>query len=146
MDLVNNGMEVSYGTFFGGATRTETFQFIRVKDTFTPQPDEVDFILELESNGIFIGSDEFTIKIGADIIVESFDVDPDLQPGSTPENIGVRLRNISSTDIEDVRLTLRTDSQEFCPAFSTEFGSFTVLKVAGWALHFISPSNFVNVG
>lgn len=105
VDLVNTGIEVAYGTFFT-TPKTENFQFVRIKDSFTPLLDQVHFIIELKSDGVFIGTDEFDVKIGSDIVVDRVDIDSDLKPGGTPENISIRVTNVSPANIEDVRLDI----------------------------------------
>ncbi len=114
IDLVNDGIQVSYGTF-SSSLRVGTFQFVKVNDDFTSTllGDTIHFTLEIRTGGIFFGSDEFDLKVGADIIVDSIDFDRRLVPdgGLITRGISVRLRNTTSNPIGNVRLTIDSDAR-----------------------------------
>ena len=112
VDLANVGIPVSYDTFFGNAIKFKTFQFVKIKDDFTPLGSMVHFTLEIHSDGSFFGSDEFDIKIGADIIADNFDPNDNLIPGGGPEDIDVDVRNITGVDIPEVKVKIDFDEDD----------------------------------
>ena len=112
VDLVNTGLTFNYSTFSGGAIRKGTFQFMKVKDDSAQGGLPIHFTLEIKTAGIFFGSDEFDVQIGADIIVSDINVDRDLEPGGGPEDIRITLKNITSSNIEDIRLDIDPDESE----------------------------------
>ncbi|MBD3182185.1 T9SS type A sorting domain-containing protein [Candidatus Poribacteria bacterium] len=107
VDLSTNGLTTSYGLLFGNTTRKGTFQYIGIDHDFEPLADQVHFVLDVKSGNNFVCRDEFYITIGADIIVTEFDVDEDLVPGAeTPEDIDVRLRNMTSRNFDDMNVKI----------------------------------------
>ncbi len=67
---------------------------------------QISFTLDIKTGIMIIGSDEFDMTVGADIVVEDIDIDKDLQPGGPLKDIGIDLRNITTTDIEDVEIRI----------------------------------------
>ena len=110
VDMAVEGIPVIYGTIYGNATKALPFRFVKINDDVTlanqTQKIQIPFTLEIESGTTFIGSDEFNIPVGADIIVTRFDPDDDLKPGGGSEDIDVDLRNITANDAENVEVKI----------------------------------------
>ena len=112
VNMAAAGIPVYYGTIHSSATKLLSFQFVKIKEDFTPLGDQIQFTLEIKSGANFVGSDEFHIKVGADLILDRIDVEDDLKPGGGPEDIDVRLRNMTASDIEDVEISIDPDSSD----------------------------------
>lgn len=112
VQMVSNGIPVNYGTIYGNSTRSMFFQFVKINDNFRPLGDRIHFTLEIKSDGSFISNDEFDITVGANLILDRVDVDDRLKPGAEDfEDVDIRLKNITSGNIESVRVDIRSDSR-----------------------------------
>lgn len=110
VNMATTGISVEFSSIFGNSIRSLVFQFVKVKEDFLPLGDQVEFRLEFESGTQSVGSDEFSMKVGADITLDRVYVDNDLVPGGTPEDIDVRVRNMTGASIDDVRVEIDPDT------------------------------------
>ncbi|MFC1715984.1 T9SS type A sorting domain-containing protein [Candidatus Poribacteria bacterium] len=112
VNMAEVGISSDYGAMFENTTRFASLQFVGINEDFAPPGDTVRFILEIRSGGTIVGVDEFHVKVGADIAVDEFDVNRELKPGNGPEDIDLRLRNMTETTIEDIRVEIDPDSRD----------------------------------
>jgi hypothetical protein len=144
INMASVGISVPYGSLPGNASVSQSFRFVKVKDTFIPLGDEIHFTLDIRSEGNFIGNDEFDVIVGSDIIVEGINVDEDLIPGGPTREIDVQLRNISADDIDNVEIeidwspdvviiTNRRQDIGLISSGSTEYVVFSTSIDAGFA-------------
>jgi hypothetical protein len=106
VDMAGTGIPVDYGTILGNGAKSQFFQFVKINEDFTPLGDRIRFTLDIRSGDSFIGSDEFYVRVGADIILDRIDVDDDLIPGGNPEDIDLRIKNITPGSSQNVRIDL----------------------------------------
>jgi hypothetical protein len=112
VDMAKNGITVDYGSFLGSGSVTKDFKYIKLSDDQTLQGD-INFTLDIKSGQTVIGRDTFTVKIGADIIVDKVEPDSQLIPGEEdPQDIDVLIKNITSKDINDVEVRIKSDKNE----------------------------------
>jgi hypothetical protein len=146
VNMATTGVSVEFSSIFGNSIRSLVFQFVKAKEDFMPLGDQVEFRLEFKSGTESVGSDEFDMKVGADITLDRVYVDDDLVPGSTPEDIDVRVRNVTGGNIDDVRVEIdpdtgRVDIDEdrqdlgLIPAGSTRQASFETTVDYGFSGH-----------
>jgi len=112
VNMAEAGISADYGTMFDNSIRLASFQFVGIDEDFAPAGDTIRFILEIRSGSTIVGVDEFHVRVGADIVVDRFDVDRDLKPGNGPEDIDFRLRNMTEATIEDIRVEAEPDSRD----------------------------------
>ena len=111
VDMAGIGIPVACGTIYGNSTKSSYFQFVKIDRNFTPLGDVAKFTLEVRSGTSLVGKDEFNVKVGADIVMDRVKVDDDLKPGGDAEDIDVRVRNITSNSIKNVRVQIDPDSR-----------------------------------
>jgi hypothetical protein len=112
VDMSTVGITVDYGSISGNSTKASSYQFVEINEDFTPLGDQVPFELQIQSGSTFVGSDDFNVKVGSDIVLDRVDVDSDLKPGSDPEDIDVRFENITALDIEDIRIAIDPNTND----------------------------------
>jgi len=111
VSMAEAGIPASYGTILSKATKSLSFQYVKINESFKPLGDRIRFTVEVKSGETIVGTDEFYVRIGADIILERIDVDSDLRPGGEPEDIDLRFRNITTASVGDVRITITPGSR-----------------------------------
>ncbi len=110
VNMSTTGIPVEFSSIFGGSIRSLVFQFVKIKGDFLPLGDQVKFRLEFKSGTQSVGSDELNMKVGADLAVDRVYVDDDLRPGGTPEDIDVRVKNVTGASIDNVSIELDPDT------------------------------------
>ena len=110
VNMSTTGLSVESSSISGNYTKTLIFQFVKVKSDFAPLGDQVEFKLEFKSGTNSVGSDEFDMKVGADITLDRVYVDDDLRPGGDPEDIDVRVKNVTGGNIDNVSVEIDPDT------------------------------------
>jgi len=112
MDMAKDGITLDYGTFIGLGSITKDFQYIKLNDDPTLLGANITFTLDIKSGTNIIGRDTFTVRIGPDIIVDKVEPDSKLIPGGDPQDIDVLIKNITSKNIDDVEVRIKSDKNE----------------------------------
>jgi len=113
VDMATAGITVDYGTMAGASKVAKDFQYIKLLNDPTLLGAQITFTLEIKSGQDIIGNDTFKVKIGSDIVVESFLPDSRLKPGGPARTIRVDLRNVTSSDITNIEVKLTPNADEF---------------------------------
>ena len=111
VNMSSVGIPVTYGTIYGNSTKSLFYQYVKINNNFMPLGDSVKFTLEIRADNSLVGTDEFLVKVGADIILDTVDVDEYLKPDGVPGDIELRIRNITTNLLENIRLDISTDSR-----------------------------------
>ncbi len=111
VDMAEAGIPVNYGTILGNRTKSLFFQFVKINDDFVPLGDRIRFTLDMQSGDSSIGTDEFYVRVGADLVLDMIDVDDDLKPGGVPDDIDLRVKNITGTSLRNVSIELDPETR-----------------------------------